>query len=42
MRKKNLIGDWIGGLLELANPSNYRFFSLGMWMGDWWRCSYAP
>jgi len=28
-----LIGDRIGGLLELANPSNYMFFSLGMWIG---------
>lgn len=37
--KKILIGDWIGGLLELANSSNYMFFSLGCGWGDCWRCS---
>jgi hypothetical protein len=33
MRKKILIGGRIGGLLKLANLSNYMFFSLGMKMG---------
>jgi hypothetical protein len=33
MRKKILSGGRIGGLLKLANLSNYMFFSLGMKMG---------